>query len=228
MTGEEFASWLPRFFSAAMTAVLLVAAAFPFALVLGGLAASAQLGKSRALRFLGRFYSSVLRGTPELLVIYLIFFGGNQAYAAINAALGNSANAQLSSFFSGLLAVSLIGGAYVAESLKGGFRAINPGEIEAAKAFGMSSGTRLIRVIIPLTLRFSLPNLGNNWILLLKQTSLISVTGLVEIMRQARIAAGATREPLLFYSLAACIYVALVFASMLAIYMIERRVRRGI
>lgn len=224
MTPAELNGWIWLLLKAAGTTVLLVAVAFPLALLLGSVIARCQLSDNAFVRFIGRGYSNVLRGVPELLIIYLVFFGGSQLATSIMALFGGG-RSELNSFASGTVAVMVIGAAYIAESLRGAFQAIPKGQFEAATAFGMTPLTRLRRVTAPLVFGLALPSLGNNIILLIKQTSLVSVTGLVEVMRQAQIGAGSTRQPFVFYTLAAVIFLVLIGLAQLGVWLAERRMQ---
>ena len=141
--------------------------------VLGTLAAAAKLSSRRSLRVIGGTYTTVFRGVPELLIIYLVYFGGSSAVTAIGHALGYEGFLGLPSFLAGALAVGLISGAYQAEVYRGAYLAILPGEIEAARAIGMGQLLRLRRIVMPQVLRLALPGLGNVWQLSLKDSALV-------------------------------------------------------
>ena len=179
---------------AAMT-LAVSAAAYIVGLALGGLAAWARIaGPPPARRAVG-LYTTVFRGIPELLVIYLVYFGGSEALTALGHLFGGSGFIGLDGFLAGTLAVGLVAGAYQTEALRGGFLAIPRGEIEAARAVGMNRLLLLRRVIAPRALRFALPGMGNVWQQVLKESALISVTGLSELMRAVNVASDSTRLP---------------------------------
>ncbi|MDQ0467238.1 ABC transporter permease [Labrys wisconsinensis] len=218
-------------FGAAMTfAVTLVSLAI--GAVLGTLVAWAKLSKSLAGRLVGDAYTTVFRGVPELLVIYLFYFGGSTLVTAAAAALGFEGFLGLPSFLAGALAVGVISGAYQAEVYRGAFLAVARGEIEAARAVGMPPFLRFRRIIAPQVLRFALPGLGNVWQLSLKDSALVSVTGLVELMRSSQIAAGSTHQFFLFYLAGGALYLVLTGLSNRAFDAAEARVgksfRRGL
>lgn len=210
----------------AMTVAVAVSA-FAFGIVVGSLGASAKLSHSLALNVLADVYTTIVRGIPELLVIYLLFFGGSGVATSIAAAFGYDGRVDLNAFTIGVLAVGLISGAYSTEVIRGAVQSVPFGQIEAARACGMSRWLILRRVLVPQTLRFALPGLGNVWQLTLKDTALISVTALAEIMRVAHIAAGSTRQSFLFYSVAALLYLALTSVSTTAFQRAERYASRG-
>jgi octopine/nopaline transport system permease protein len=115
----------------------------------------------------------------------------------------------LPSFVIGVLAIGIVSGAYQTEAFRAGFLRLERGQLEAAAACGMPAFLRLRRIVAPQVLRFALPALGNIWQSVLKETSLLSVIGLTELLRQAGIAAGSTRQPLLFYGVAALMFLAI-------------------
>ena len=110
---------------------------------------------------------------------------------------------------------------------RGAIQSIDKGQFEASKVLGFNKYINFFKVIMPQMLRLALPNLSNVWQITLKDTSLISVTGLVEIMRQSYIAAGSTRDPLFFYSFAAVLYLLLTYVSMKLINRLEVKYSRG-
>jgi octopine/nopaline transport system permease protein len=223
---EGLDGWIYMMLRAATVTVALVVVAFPVALALGALVCRWQLSASSGIALLGRGYSIVLRGIPELLVIYLVFFGGSKAASSVAALFGVSGGLELSSFASGVAAVVVIGAAYIAESLRGAYQAVSRGQFEAATAFGMPFFVKLRRVTAPLVLASALPSLGNNFILVIKLTSLVSVTGLVEVMRQAQIGAGSTRQPFVFYAIAAFIFLLLIGCAQLMFALAERYLKK--
>ena len=134
---------------------------------------------------------------------------------------------EINAFLTGSFAIGIISGAYSTEVFRGALQSIDKGQFEASKVLGFKKHTHFFKIIMPQMLRLAIPNLSNVWQITLKDTSLISVTGLVEIMRQSYIAAGSTRDPLLFYSFAAVLYLILTFLSMKLINKLEIRYSRG-
>jgi octopine/nopaline transport system permease protein len=178
--------------------------------IFGSLVAWGKLSKSLWARGFGDVYTTVFRGIPELLIIYLVYFGGQNVVSAVGAWMGfDSASLALPAFLAGSLAVGVISGSYQAEVYRGAYLAILPGEIDAARSIGMSKAMRFRRIIVPQVMRFALPGLGNVWQLSLKDSALISVTGLAEILRVAQTSGGSTREYTLFYVAGGCLYLIL-------------------
>ena len=134
---------------------------------------------------------------------------------------------EINAFLTGSFSIGIISGAYSTEVFRGALQSIDNGQFEAAKVLGFKKYIYFFKIILPQMLRLAIPNLSNVWQITLKDTSLISVTGLVEIMRQSYIAAGSTRDPLFFYSFAAVLYLLLTYLSMKIINRLEIKYSRG-
>ena len=186
-----------------------------------------KLSKNKFLNFIANSYTTIIRGVPELLVIYLFFFGGTGAVMFVASIFGYNEYIEINAFITGAFAIGIISGAYSTEVFRGAIQSIDKGQFEAANVLGLNKFGKFFKIILPQTLRLAIPNLSNIWQITLKDTSLISVTGLVEIMRQSYIAAGSTRDPLFFYSFAAVLYLLLTFISMKLINKLEVKYSRG-
>ena len=186
-----------------------------------------KLSKFKSLNLIANIYTTVIRGVPELLVIYLFFFGGSGAIMFVASMFGYNEYIEINAFITGSFAIGIISGAYSTEVFRGAIQSIDKGQFEAAKVLGFSKFKQFYKIILPQMLRLAIPNLSNVWQITLKDTSLISVTGLVEIMRQSYIAAGSTRDPLFFYSFAAVLYLMLTYLSMKLINKLEVKYSRG-
>ena len=214
------------FYATLMTLAVSITAmliGFLFALIFTPL----KLSKYKSLNLIGNFYTTVIRGVPELLVIYLFFFGGSGAIMYVASMFGYNDYIEINAFMTGAFAIGIISGAYSTEVFRGAILSIDKGQFEASKVLGIRKHIQFYKVVLPQMLRLAIPNLSNVWQITLKDTSLISVTGLVEIMRQSYIAAGSTRDPLFFYSFAAVLYLLLTYFSMKIINRLEIRYSRG-
>ena len=214
------------FFATLMTLAVAVTAmfiGFVFALIFTPL----KITNNKILNFIANFYTTVVRGVPELLVIYLFFFGGSNAVMFVARIFGYDGFIEINAFITGAFSIGIISGAYSTEVFRGAFQSINRGQFEACKVLGLRKKLYFFKVILPQMLRLAIPNISNVWQITLKDTALISVTGLVEIMRQSYIAAGSTRDPLLFYSFAAVLYLILTFLSMKVLNKLEAHYQRG-
>ena len=203
-----------------ITAMLI---GFLFALIFTPL----KLSNNKFYNLIANCYTTVIRGVPELLVIYLFFFGGSGAVMFVASIFGYNDYIEINAFITGSFAIGIISGAYSTEVFRGAIQSIDKGQFEASKVLGLKKPIHFFKVIMPQMLRLAIPNLSNVWQITLKDTSLISVTGLVEIMRQSYIAAGSTRDPLFFYSFAAVLYLLLTFLSMKFINRLEIKYSKG-
>lgn len=212
------------------TAITLAAAfcGLLLSLLLGALGASAKIAGSRFSRAVAEVYTTVLRGVPELLVIFLLYFGSSSVLGSIAAWFNYQSFIAIPGFAAGAIAIGIVEGAQMVEVFRGAFLAVKPGELEAAKACGMNELLRFRRIIIPLTMRHALPGIGNVWVGLLKGSALLSATGVAELMQQTQVAAGSTGLPFNFYLCAAAIYIAITVSSGLLVQGAERYYSRGI
>lgn len=208
--------------------LLVAALAFGIGLLIGMAGAGAKLSRSRVLRAAALVYTTVVRGVPELLVIYLLFFGMERAILSVAGFFGYAGTFHLDNFTVGVGALAIISGAYSTEVLRGAIQAIPYGQIEAGRAFGMNPRKLFVRIVLPQMLRYAVPGMGNIWQLTLKDSALISVTALAELMRYASVAARSTREPFTFYLVAALIYLVVTVFSQAAFQRVERHANRGV
>jgi octopine/nopaline transport system permease protein len=242
------AGWLDELTFAAGLTLLVALAGFALGTLFGALAATAKLSRSRLARGAADVYTTVLRGVPDLLVIYLFYFGGAAMLSAVARLFGYTGFVGMPAFVTAALAIGLVNGAYQAEVLRGAYTAIARGELEAATACGMNALVRLRRIVIPQVLRYALPGLGNVWQLVLKESALVAVIGLAvhlpaidvfslftlpevrfnDLLRQAHVAAGSTRLPFIFYLAAGCFYLLLTTASTLVFRRAESRALVGL
>ena len=205
--------WGPLLLQAAGMTLAVSVCAFVLGLALGAVGASARLSRSRLARGAAETYTTVVRGVPDLLIIYLFYFGGSQVLTSLAHAFGGAGFFGLPAFLVGTLAVGIVSGAYQTELLRGAFGAIPRGELEAARAVGMGKLLMLRRITAPLVLRTALPGMGNIWQQVIKESALISVTGLVELLRQVTVGAGSTRQPFVFYIAGTVLYLVLTTVS---------------
>ena len=192
-------------------------------MVLGVALAAAQLGRWRVPALAATGYGVVMRGIPELLVVLLLYFGLPGLVAALAGIAGLPDPGTPPAFLTGSLAIGLVSAAYQAEVFRGGMLALPRGQVEAALAAGMGPWTRLTRVIAPQVLHRVLPPLGNIWQFNLKDSALVAVTGLAELMRVSLVGAGSTRRPFAFFLAAMVLYLVLTSASSALFRLAEAR-----
>ena len=167
--------------------------------------------------------TNFLRGIPEFLVLLVIYYGGSQL---LNEVLGLSV--EVSPFAAGLTALSLVFGAYASETFRGAFQSVPKGQIEAGRAYGFTAWQCFRLIELPQIWKVAIPGLGNLWQGTVKDTALVSVLGLDDLMRKSNQAAQSTREPFNFYLLAALIFLAITLVSMAILARLEKRASRGV
>lgn len=218
-----------EFFRATLLVIRLALASLAIGLVLGLLGAWGKFARSRLANFIAGLYTTCIRGTPELLVIWIVFFGVSMlAQTAYGMISGEDAYIEVSAFFAGAVALGLVFGAFATEVFRGAFMAVPKGQVEAARACGMTRIQILGYIQAPQVIRYALPGLGNLWLVMLKDTALVSVVALDEIMRTARIGSEVFHKPFSFYLAAALIYLTLTTISSIGLHRIERWANRGV
>lgn len=208
--------------------LLVGVASLALSIVFGLIGAWGKLSSSRAARRVAETYTIVIRGVPELVLILLIYYGSSTAFLRISEALGAKMRLDLDPFTSGVITLGFIYGAFTTEVFRGAYLAVPVGQIEAAKSTGMSRILMFRRIILPQMMRYALPGLGNIWMVLIKATALMSAIQADELVRKARIAAGATREPFTFYFAVLLIFLAITLISMQVIRYLEAWAERGV
>jgi arginine/ornithine transport system permease protein len=199
------------------------------AVILGMLGALAKLSKSAVANALAGVYTTLIRGVPELVLMLLIFFGGQVLvnYVATDI-VGYEDYIDVNPFTAGVLTIGFIYGAYMTETFRGAILSVPAGQLEAGHAYGMTRVQVFFRILLPQMIRFAIPAFGNNWLVLLKATALVSVIGLDDVVRKAALAAGATRLPFTFYLAVGAIFLVLTTISVLLLHWAERRYSVGV
>ncbi|MCY1286041.1 Arginine ABC transporter permease protein ArtQ [compost metagenome] len=216
----------PALAAGTLMTIKLALSALSLGLVLGLLGALAKTSPYKPLQWLGDAYSTIVRGVPELLWVLLIYFGTVNAMRALGTWIGHP-ELELSPFAAGTIALGLCFGSYATEVFRGAILAIPRGHREAGQALGMSKTRILWRLILPQMWRIALPGLGNLFMILMKDTALVSVVGLGEIMRSAQIAVSVSKQPFTFFLVAALIYLSLTIVAMIGMHFLEKRASRG-
>ncbi|GAB4519298.1 MAG: ABC transporter permease [Roseibium sp.] len=207
--------------------VTLALATLPFGLVLGFLIALAKNSSEPSLKLAANIYTTIFRGLPELLTLFLVYFGVQIGIQQGLKLIGVDAYVEVNSFVSGMVALSLVFSSYASEAFLSAFRGIPQGQYEGGHALGLSRSRTMLLIVMPQLIRLALPALGNLWLILLKETSLVSVIGLSDLVREAGIAARVTKEPFLFFGIACLIYLVLAMISSTGLARIERWSKRG-
>ncbi|CAG8867793.1 Histidine transport system permease protein HisQ [Pseudomonas fluorescens] len=206
----------------------LALSSMALAVVLGLIGVALRLSPVRWLAWLGDMYATVIRGIPDLVLILLIFYGGQDVLNRVAPLLGHDDYIDLNPLMAGIGTLGFIFGAYLSETFRGAFMAIPKGQAEAGMAYGMSGMQVFFRVMVPQMIRLAIPGFTNNWLVLTKATALISVVGLQDMMFKAKQAADATREPFTFFLAVAAMYLVITSVSLLALRYLEKRYSAGV
>ncbi|WP_409301098.1 ABC transporter permease [Pseudomonas sp. KCJK8993] len=218
--------WGSALLAGALVTIALALACVPIGLPLGLAVALAARSKNRWARAWATSFSTVFRGLPELLTLLIIYYGCQIAAQKILAALGYPGEVAINTFVAAMIAFSLVFAAFSSEIWLAAFKTLPKGQYEAASALGLSRRTTFNQVLLPQLTRIALPGLSNNWLSLLKDTSLVSTISLVDLMRQTNLAVSVTKEPMLFYSVACLGYLLFSALSGQLFGFLERRFNR--
>ena len=223
------AGWGDELLYGLAVTIRLALTALPVGLAIGFVVAGLSMARSPLLRMLGVGYTTLMRGLPEILTLFVVYNGVGLLLGRIALWYDTAAAPPaFSPFVAGVVALSLVFGAFAAEVLRGAFAALDRGQVEAGQSVGMTRGMIFRRIQVPQVWRFALPGLGNLWINLLKDTSLVSVIALDDLMRMTKVAVGVTKQPFTFYLAACLIYWALCVLSELVLARLEARANRGV
>lgn len=219
--------WGDELARGAMITITLALATLPFGVALGLLVALAKRSDSAVLRAVGTIYTTVFRGVPELLTLYIVYFGLQLGLQKAWKGLGLPGNIEMPAFVAGMIALGFVLAAFSCEVWIGALNSIHKGQREGAYALGLNKGLAFRLVVAPQLLRVALPGLGNNWMVLLKETSLVSVIALPDLMFWTGRANVVTKEPFLFFGAACMIYMVFSVLSAWGLSRLEDRTNRG-
>jgi len=214
--------YLPLLAQGAALSLCVMLVSLAVALALGLVNALIKLFGPRWLRWVSTGYTTLVRGIPELVIMLLLFFGGEMLVNGVLGLLGLGP-LRFNTFIFGVLAIGFVFGAYYTETFRGAFLTVERGQLEAAMAYGMSPGQVFRRVLLPQMLSFAIPGINNNWLGLMKASALVSILGLEDMVWLAEQAGRATQKPFLFYFLVALIYMAITAISSWGFSRLSRR-----
>ncbi len=223
---NDLIEYAPLLGGGVLVTISLAVLSLVLATALGALAASAKLSGKFVLGAIAHAYTTLVRGIPELVLILLIYFGGQRLLNQIGGALDLD-YIDISKFWAGVISIGFIYGAYLAETFRGAYLAVPRGQGEAAKALGLTPLVTLWTVLLSQIMRMALPGYGNVWLVLVKSTAVVSVIGLADLVGLADKAGKATREPFLFFVAVILVFLAITWVSGLALRYAEVRVNRG-
>ncbi|WEX86897.1 ABC transporter permease [Sinorhizobium garamanticum] len=205
----------------------LAIATLPIGLVAGFFIALAKQSNERSLRLAANIYTTIFRGLPELLTLFIVYYGLQILVQQFLAGVGYEGPVEINAFVAGMIALGVVFSAYCSEVLLSAFKAIPHGQYEAGDALGFHRGKTMRLIILPQLVRIALPGLGNLWMALLKDTALVSVVGLPDILRQTGIAARVTKHAFEFFGVACVLFLILAMISSLVFSALERWTKRA-
>ena len=220
--------FLPSLLEGAGVTLSVALASLAMAVTLGLMGAMAKLSKWRFARALAYLYTTLIRGVPDLVLMLLIFYGGQVAVNSIATSLGHDEYIDINPYIAGVLTIGFIFGAYLTEAFRGAFLAVPPGQREAGLAFGLSPWQIAWRITWPQMFRHALPGLSNNWLVLIKSTAIVSVIGLSDLMTRGQRAAGTTRQPFVSYLAVALSFLLFTTSSEFLFNWLEKRFSTGV
>ncbi|WP_406733609.1 arginine ABC transporter permease ArtQ [Vibrio scophthalmi] len=187
-------------------------------LVLAVLFASGEMSRRVALRWPTTAFVTLVRGLPELLVVLFIYFGSTQVLFLLTGEF-----IEISPFISGVVALSLIFASYASQTIRGALKAVNRDQREAALALGMSRLHIFFKIVLPQAVRHALPGLTNQWLVLLKDTALVSLIGVTDLLKQAQLASASTHEAFTWYATAAAIYLVITLITQYLVKILDNK-----
>lgn len=219
--------WYPLLLRGTLVTVGLSLATVPFGFGGGLLLAVMKVSRRRVTRVACEAYTTFFRGIPDLLSLFIVYFGLQGLLNLISARLGEGWHIEMNAFVAGVVALSIVVAAYSSEVWVSALKAVPKGQVEAAFSLGLHNTQVFRRVMLPQMFRVAVPGLGNIWTILVKDTSLVSTLAVLDLLRASSEASRATTRPLVFYTAAACVYLIFSIISGIAQSWLERRANRG-
>ena len=210
-----------------MITASLAICTLPVGLFIGFFIALGKQSQEKSLRLATNIYTTLFRGLPELLTLFIVYYGLQVLAQRFLASIGYDEPVEINAFVAGMVALGVVFSAYCSEVLLSAFKAIPHGQYEAGDALGFHRGRTMRLIILPQLVRIALPGLGNLWMALLKDTALVSVIGLPDILRQTGIAARVSKKAFEFFGVACLLFLILAMVSSIVFAMLERWAKRS-
>jgi polar amino acid transport system permease protein len=221
----QFGGYIYQMAQGALVTLELFVWSFLLTLIAGTAIGIITLSRNPVIQLVWRVYSSIIMGVPSLLVIFLLYYGGS---AMLTAVFGASRSFDVTPFGAGMAALTIVYAAYVAELVHGAAKNLPRGQFEACSALAVRPTAAWRHVILPQLARLALPGLVNIWIIVLKDTPLVSLAGLNDLVAMSKIAAGATKEPFIFFIAASLFFILFSALTSQLAAKLEVRLNRGI
>ena len=219
--------WGDELAAGAGVTIALSLATLPLGVTVGFFMSLAKQSSDPLVRRGAEIYTTIFRGLPELLTLFVVYYGAQYSVSSITRALFGTPM-EISPFVAGMVALGLVLSAYATEAFASAFRGIPHGQYEGAYAIGLTRLQTMSFVIVPQLIRLALPALSNLYLSMMKDTALVSVITLSDLLRQTTVAVGATKQPFFFYLVACLIYLALSIISSIGIWRIDAWASRGV
>ncbi|VWB26548.1 amino acid ABC transporter permease [Burkholderia aenigmatica] len=227
MNLQQYWGWFSQLVSGAVVTIEMTVVTAPTGFLLGLVVALGKESRFLVSRWAAEAVTTVFRGMPELLTLILIYYGAQMLLDATGDSVPILSGIQIPPFAAGAFALTLVAAAYSSENFLAAIRALEKGQLEAAKSFGLHPVTIFFRISLPQILRTALPSLGNNCLNILKDTSLVSIIALEDLMRQSYLASGNTKQPIVFFFSACLLYLAMAWCLVILFSSLERHFSRG-
>ncbi len=219
--------WGPNLLRGLVHSLEIAFGAYAMGLVLGTIGASAKLYGGPVAKDIAELYTTLVRAIPELVLILLLYYGGTSLINDVMAYYGRRP-VDISGLAAGIVVLGIVQGAYHTEVLRGAILSLPPGQVEAARAYGMSPWKTLRRITLPGMLPYALPGLSNLWLVVTKDTALLAVVGFAELTLETRQAASTNKAYFTFFLAAGVLYLIVSLVSAYVLSHIEQRVARGL
>ena len=224
---EHLIAYGPALLRGAGLTLTVAILAMLLATLLGAVGAAAKIAGGPIARSLARIYSTVVRGVPELVLMLLVFYGGQRLVNSLAQVMGYERGPEISAFAAGVGVIGFVYGAYMTETFRGAWMAVPKGQWEAAQASGMSPWLTVRRIMAPQVMRHALPGYANIWLVLIKATAIVSIIGLQDIVNIADKAGKSLREPFTFFLAVMVFFLLVTSLSGMVFRLIGARVNRG-
>jgi len=218
----------PSILEGTLLTIAVALSSLLISMILGIIGALAKLSRSKILQIGAKTYTTIIRGIPDLVLMLLVFFGGQVFINEVAPLVGYDEYIDINPFIAGVCTIGFIFGAYMTETFRGGILAVPAGQLEAGRAYGMKPFQVFTRILMPQMVRHAIPGFGNNWLVMIKTTALVSIIGLDDMVRKAALAAGATRMPFTFYAVVAILFLVITSISVYILNRLESRYSAGV
>jgi polar amino acid transport system permease protein/polar amino acid transport system substrate-binding protein len=203
--------------------LLLTLLSLIFAMIIGMIFALMNVGRNRGLNLIGTAYVDAVRGVPLIVLAYFIYFG---VPSGVNMIFAN-AGFKLTALQAGTIALAMNCGAYMAEIIRAGIESVDKGQMEASRSLGLSYGKSMRLVVLPQAIRTMIPSIINQFIITLKDTSILSVIGFPELTNMGKTIVGSTFKSLQTWAIVGIMYMIVIITLSKIAKRLERRINRG-